>query len=295
MAAAPVRRRVLIVELDTDLAELARLILASVGYEVTPTVCGPTSLTDAKTINPDVILLDLGSHAQTCGWQLLAHLRADPDTQGIPIVVISDTETLLEDAVRSFNVRQELIKPYNIEDLENAIAAAVVGTPLLPHPAAPPTAGPIALLAAGVISRESDEIMARWIGRVQREGVLGPTTTVPVRVLVNNIAVWLIGLVAVLRYGACDPAARAQLRTRLASHIGEVQRLGISLTQAIRQYEILHDETWQALARDLTSLSAAEVFELGRTVDGALDEVLVQVAEAYTRGGPATAGSGGSA
>src|SRR5258707_15575423 len=113
MSALP--QRVLAVELDPDLSRLVQEILTLEGYDVTTVLCSPEAFGTAKELNPDVILLDLGLKMHTCGWDLLASLRSDPDTQGIPILVTSDTDQLLEDAKRSFNVRQELVKPYNID------------------------------------------------------------------------------------------------------------------------------------------------------------------------------------
>jgi CheY-like chemotaxis protein len=272
---------VLIVELDQQLAELEQIILNDEGFHAIPTVCGPDSLQKVQQVNPDVILLDLGMHTHSCGWQLLEELRANKDTQGLPLLVLSDTEKLLEDAKQSFNVRQELMKPFDIDRLVNGVKAAVAGTPLLPHPAAPPTEGKLSAEAAQVISREAVQIMAEWLKRAQQEKVLGSRSNIPARVLMNNISVWLIGLVSVLRYGV-GYLGTAEIRGKLANHIHEAQNHGVTLAQIIKQFEILRDLVWQTLEHSsLADLTSQDVFQLGKTLNFALDEVMVELAEQY--------------
>ncbi|MGH2459632.1 MAG: response regulator [Chloroflexota bacterium] len=272
---------VLIVELEESLAELDRLVLYDAGYHAIPTVCGSDSMQQVQQINPDVIVLDLGVHAKTCGWHLLEELRASQDTQGIPLLVISDTEELLENAKQSFNVRQEMIKPFDIEDLVQGVRAAVAGTPLLPHPAPQPTQGKLYTNAAQVISAEGGTIMSEWLKRVQHERVLGSPPNVPARVLMGNISVWTMGLVSVLRYGE-SYLGTSEIDQKLAAHIREAERYGVTLGQVIKQFEILRDLIWETLENSsLAELTTPDVFQLGKTVSRALDEVLRQVATQY--------------
>jgi two-component system response regulator VicR len=278
------RQRVLAIELNPDLADLVKQILEGEGYDVTAVLCGPATLATAKHVNPDVILLDLGLKAQTCGWDVLAALRSDPDSQGIPLLVISDTEQLLEDAKRSFNVRQELLKPYNIDDLVQGIQAAATGTAVLPHPAGPPTTDPLSVLAANTIASEGDSIMVSWLRRVQQEGVLGPTQSIQIRLLMDDVSTWLIGLVSRLRYGPTYVLGQAEIRDKILQHVQDALHRGVNLAQLIKQFEILRDEVWQALERaQLNQLNTADVFALGRTVNTALDDVLLLVAQEYER------------
>lgn len=282
---------VLIVELDQALAELAQTVLDDAGYHVVPTLCGPDSLQTALQMNPDVIVLDLGMHTHTCGWQLLKALRSNPDTQGIPLVVISDTEQLLEDAKQSFNVRQELTKPYDIEDLIKAVRAALSGTAMLPHPAPAPTQGKLSTDAAQAISRDAGQIMHDWLQKVEQENVLGSASNVPKRVLMDNISVWMIGLVSVLRYGE-GYLGTSEIQDKLAEHIRDAKCHGVDLSQVIKQFEILRDLVWQDLEKsNLANLTTRDVFQLGKKVNTALDEVLVQISKQYTMQLARTAGA----
>jgi DNA-binding response OmpR family regulator len=273
---------VLIVELDPPLAELERIILEDGGYHAIATVCGPDSLQTVRSINPDAVVLDLGPHSRSCGWHLLEELRVNPNTQGIPLVVISDTEQLLTQAKLNFNVQQEMIKPYDISELVRSVQATLAGTPLLPHPAPSPTTGPISVQAAWAISQQSGRIMTEWLRRVQQKKVLGPRSSVPPRVLIENISAWLVGLVSALRYGP-GYLGTAEIQAKLAGHIREAEAHQVTLPDIIQQFEILRDGLWEDLKNDrsLANLTAQDVFDLAQVVNVALDAVLAQVAETY--------------
>lgn len=275
---------VLVIEIDEALAELETLLLRGEGFQVTSAICDPATMRQVLDTNPDVIVLGLGPHTKTCGWQLLEDLRTNPNTQGIPLLVVSDTEQLLQQAKQNFDVRQEILKPYDIANFVKGVRSAVAGHPLLPHPAHPPTTGPIQIEAAQVISERSGGIMAEWLQQVQQSDHLGSPPGVPLRVLMNNISVWLIDLVSVLRYGSEEMAGRTDIREKLAGHIREARQHGINLPQIITQFEILRNLVWEALAQSrLANLTPDDVFRLAQTVHHALDEVIIQVAKQYER------------
>lgn len=161
------------------------------------------------------------------------------------------------------------------------VKAAVAGIPLLPHPAPPPTQGELPAEAAAVISRYSGTIMSEWLKRVQREKVLGSPANVPARVLMDNISVWMIGLVSVLRYES-NYVGTAEIRQKLAGHILLARGYGVNVTQIIKQFEILRDLVWETLEQSsLANLTTHDVFQLAKTINTALDEVMVQVAQQY--------------
>jgi hypothetical protein len=139
------------------------------------------------------------------------------------------------------------------------------------------------VLAAEAIAREGDALMVSWLRRVRQEQVLGPTETIVVRFLINDVSSWLMELVSVLRYGPEDVSGRAEIRDKIRRHIQEAHQRGIGLAQIIKQFEILRDEVWMVLERaGLEHISTTDVFALGRAVNTALDGVLVQIAQVYS-------------
>ena len=57
---------ILVVDDDPDLREFLRLMLTSMGFEVTSAANGQEALDDMKGHDPDLILLDMKMHAE--GW-----------------------------------------------------------------------------------------------------------------------------------------------------------------------------------------------------------------------------------
>lgn len=97
----PPQPRVLMVEDHPDIAELYQLKLQLEGYRVAVASNGVTGLELARSLRPDVVLLDL--HVpQLDGLELLAALREDETTRDQLVVVFTedDNPTLIEEAER---------------------------------------------------------------------------------------------------------------------------------------------------------------------------------------------------
>lgn len=58
------------------------------GYRVLLAVDGEQAVARGRTERPDIILMDLGL-PRVDGWEATRQLKADPDTQRIPIIVLS--------------------------------------------------------------------------------------------------------------------------------------------------------------------------------------------------------------
>jgi two-component system alkaline phosphatase synthesis response regulator PhoP len=87
-AAAQRRGRVLIVEDESDVAELIRYNLVKDGYEVLTASNGADALKRAHDAHPDVILLDI-MVPQLNGWEVCRRLRQDPATQAIAVIMVT--------------------------------------------------------------------------------------------------------------------------------------------------------------------------------------------------------------
>lgn len=123
--------------------------------------------------------------------------------------------------------------------------------------------------------------MEEWLRRAQQQQARGSRPNVPVRLLMNNISVWLIGLVSVLRYGP-GHLGTAEIHDKLADHIHKTEEQGLTLAEVIRQFDSLRDVVWETLSHSsLANLTPKEVFALAQTENTAFDKVLAQVAEEY--------------
>jgi two-component system, OmpR family, phosphate regulon response regulator PhoB len=108
--------RILIVEDHADIRRLIRMTLefAGIHAEVTEATNGTEGLDAARRTRPDVVLTDLMMPGGPDGLALCRHLKADPDTRGATVVMITakgqaaDRRAGLEAGVQAY-----LIKPFS--------------------------------------------------------------------------------------------------------------------------------------------------------------------------------------
>ena len=85
---APHPPLILVIEDDPDIASLIEHNLTHVGYEVQTVGAGKAALEIVKRDRPDLITLDIYL-PDIDGQEVLARLKADPDTASIPVIVVS--------------------------------------------------------------------------------------------------------------------------------------------------------------------------------------------------------------
>ena len=108
----PPQPRVLMVEDHPDIADLYQLKLQLEGYRVAVAPDGDTGLKLARSLKPDLILLDV--HVpQLDGLQVLAALREDETTRDLLVVMCSedDDPQLIREAQR-LNAAAYLVKAH---------------------------------------------------------------------------------------------------------------------------------------------------------------------------------------
>jgi CheY-like chemotaxis protein len=105
---------ILVVDDDPDLREFLRLMLTSMGFEVTSAANGQEALDDMKGHDPDLILLDMKMPVMN-GWEFCRALEGR-DTHP-PIVVLTAAP---DPAGRAAEVHADgwLGKPFECADLE---------------------------------------------------------------------------------------------------------------------------------------------------------------------------------
>ena len=82
---------VLIVDDAEDILELAQLSFELKGWASHPASSGDEALRLAISVKPDVILLDYDLGRET-GLDILARLRAEPQSAGIPVVFLTGAD-----------------------------------------------------------------------------------------------------------------------------------------------------------------------------------------------------------
>jgi two-component system response regulator AdeR len=98
----PADKLVLIVDDDESVRELLEFIVKKEGFRVEKAADGEEALNMARTVNPDIILLDL-MLPKYGGFEILRELQSD-ETGSIPIVIITGRYT---DRSTSDMIKQE--------------------------------------------------------------------------------------------------------------------------------------------------------------------------------------------
>jgi CheY-like chemotaxis protein len=109
--------RVLVVDDDDVIRQLITVNLELEGFEVTTATDGQDCLDKVKSVDPAVITLDI-MMPRLDGWEAASRLRADPDTAGIKVVLLSARaqEADLQRGDR-IGVDAYLTKPFDPDEL----------------------------------------------------------------------------------------------------------------------------------------------------------------------------------
>ena len=119
--------RVLVVEDDTDIAEVLQRSLRLEGYEVRVAADGRTGLDAVHAFLPDVVILDLGL-PMVDGIDVARALRREEDT--VPILMLTARDAL-EARVAGLDAGADdyLVKPFERQELLARIRALLRRTP----------------------------------------------------------------------------------------------------------------------------------------------------------------------
>jgi signal transduction histidine kinase/ActR/RegA family two-component response regulator len=117
--------RVVVIEDDRPSLDLLTVYLETVGLEVESAHDGPTGLDAIRRQKPMAVVLDIRLPRMD-GWDVLAALRADPETAGVPVVVVS----MLDERAKglSLGATEYLVKPVSREQVLAALARAGVAS-----------------------------------------------------------------------------------------------------------------------------------------------------------------------
>src|SRR5918994_1063588 len=115
--------KILIVEDDADMRDLLRLILESLYYVPVLASHGKEGVEKAISEKPKLILMDIRMPVMD-GWQAAKALRANPDTEKIPILATTalfrpqELKTCLEAGCNDY-----IVKPFSVLTLQSKIRA----------------------------------------------------------------------------------------------------------------------------------------------------------------------------
>ena len=107
-------QKVLVVEDDSNIAELLRLYLQKDGFEVAHAADGGKAVEMAREIQPDLVLLDIMLPVMD-GWQVCRELRK---TMKMPIIMLT-AKGETEDKVSGLEMGADdyIVKPFEVKEL----------------------------------------------------------------------------------------------------------------------------------------------------------------------------------
>jgi len=117
------KRRVLLADDDPALRRLIGTTLGNKDFEVLHAVDGEEALRIAQQQHPELVLLDVNM-PKLDGFQVCQHLKADPETSSIKVVMITARATAMDRARgREVGADDYFVKPFSPIQLLNKIYA----------------------------------------------------------------------------------------------------------------------------------------------------------------------------
>ena len=111
---------ILVVDDDPDILTLVRIALEGSGHEVLTAPDGEAGLGAAREQQPDLVLADWTMPRLT-GIEMLARMRAEPATAGIPFILLTArAQQADEPGIDGF-----LAKPFSLTDLTASVDAVL--------------------------------------------------------------------------------------------------------------------------------------------------------------------------
>lgn len=123
------RKHVVAVNSEPDFLEVIRSLLNEERYNVTTTNHVNTTFEAIVALEPDLVIIDL-RFGNDASWDLFLHLSSDPVTSGVPMIVTSTDEHLLERATQAQQCSAQfdfLLKPFELEQLVEKVQS-LIGT-----------------------------------------------------------------------------------------------------------------------------------------------------------------------
>ena len=116
--------KILVIDDNSDTRELLHLYFTRAGFDVITAVDGRDGLDRTQAAQPDLIITDL-TMPNMDGIEMMKHLRSDPQTADIPVIVITAYGSASRDQLAEARVERVVYKPFDFEGLIQIIREAL--------------------------------------------------------------------------------------------------------------------------------------------------------------------------
>ena len=114
--------RVLVVEDEPDLRDIARIVLEEEGFEVATESDGKSGLEKMLSWKPDVVLLDMGLPVMT-GEEFVAGMRARSPRP--PLLIVMSAAGTIAERAELLGAVGCVAKPFDLDELTSAVREAL--------------------------------------------------------------------------------------------------------------------------------------------------------------------------
>jgi len=119
------KKHILVVEDERDLVELLEINLRRAGFEVSSAADGRAALARARSLGPDLVLLDL-MLPHLSGSEVAQRLRAEPATASIPIIMLTARADEVDQIVGlTIGADDYITKPFSMKILLARVQAVL--------------------------------------------------------------------------------------------------------------------------------------------------------------------------
>jgi CheY-like chemotaxis protein len=118
------RKKILLVDDTVTVTMLEKIVLGD-GYDYAEARNGDEAINQARSMRPDLILMDLNMPVKN-GIEGLRGLKADPSTAPIPVVIVTTrSEADARDLCRQLGCAEFLTKPIDRDELQATVKRLV--------------------------------------------------------------------------------------------------------------------------------------------------------------------------
>lgn len=113
--------RILVVDDEPGIVDIAKANLEGYGYSVIPAYDGQEALRRISEDKPDLVVLDI-LMPEVDGWDVLEQIESDPELSGIPVIMLT-ARASDEDVLRGLEsgAVEYMTKPFYPQDLVAAV------------------------------------------------------------------------------------------------------------------------------------------------------------------------------
>ncbi len=121
-------KKIMIIDDEVELVDMVTRRLEASGYEVASLYIGTEAVYEVKLQKPDLILLDVMMPGKS-GYQVAKDLKADPATEGIPIIFFTARFHRKEDIAKITEIDDYILKPFEPAELMSKIKTLLEDCP----------------------------------------------------------------------------------------------------------------------------------------------------------------------